>query len=71
MAERQDGIENAPGKAAGGGESEGGAYPNPHEGEGKKTGGFFGHGGQTDIDYSGTGAGDDDVGNVNAVTGKE
>ena len=70
MAERQDGIEDAPGKTAGGGESAGGAYPNPQSGK-RPGGGFLGHGGQTDIDYSGTGAGDDDVGNDNAVTGKE
>lgn len=70
MAERQDGIEDAPGKTAGGGESAGGAYPNPQSGK-QPGGGFLGHGGQTDIDYSGTGAGDDDVGNDNAVTGKE
>ena len=70
MAERDDGVENAPGKQAGG-ESEGGAYANPHTGHGEDQGGFFGHGGQSRIDYSGTGdAGDKDVGNVNAVTGK-
>ena len=70
MAERQDGIEDAPGKTTGGGESSGGAYPNPQKGK-KPGGGFAGHGGQTDIDYSGTGADDKDVGNANAVTGKE
>ena len=74
MAEHDDGVENAPGKMAGGGESAGGAYPNPHTGHGKDMGGFMGHGGQSEMDYSGTGegAGDDDkdVGNVNAVTGK-
>ena len=74
MAEEQDGVENAPGKEAGGGESSGGAYPNRHTGKKPAGGGFMGHGGQTRIDYSGTGAGsgDDDaeVGNVNAVTGK-
>ncbi len=74
MAEREDGVENAPGKVAGGGESAGGAYPNPFSGHGEDQGGFLGHGGQSKMDYSGTGegAGDDDtaVGNVNAVTGK-
>ncbi|WP_425230771.1 hypothetical protein [Sphingomonas sp.] len=69
MAEQQDGVENAPGKTAGG-ESEGGAYPNPHTGHGKDQGGFMGHGGQSQIDYSGTGEDDAAVGNVNAVTGK-
>ena len=71
MAEHDDAVEDAPGKTAGGGESDGGAYPNPHTGKKPKGGGFMGHGGQTEIDYSGTGAGDDDVGNENAVTGKE
>jgi len=33
----------------GGGESGGGAYPNPHAGKEPKDG-FLGHGGQTDID---------------------
>jgi hypothetical protein len=33
----------------GGGESGGGAYPNPHSGKAPKSG-FLGHGGQTDID---------------------
>jgi hypothetical protein len=57
-----------------GGESNGGAYPNPHtgkEGAGERSG-FMGHGGQTEIAYSGTGQGghddDKDVGNDNAVT---
>jgi hypothetical protein len=56
-------------KSEGGGESSGGAYPNPHTGKAPK-GGFLGHGGQTEIAYSGTGQGghdDDPVGNVNAV----
>ncbi len=70
MAERTDGVEDAASKAAGGGESAGGAYPNPHTGKKPEGGGFMGHGGQTGIDYSGTGAGDDAVGNENAVTGK-
>ena len=69
MADEQDGVEDAPGKTAGGGESEGGAYPNPHKGQTRKTGGFFGHGGQTDIAYSGTGGVDDpEAGNAKAVT---
>jgi len=33
----------------GGGESGGGAYPNPHTGKAPKNG-FLGHGGQTEID---------------------
>ncbi len=53
-----------------GGESGGGAYPNPHTGKTPEGGGFMGHGGQTHIDYSGTGTDDDEVGNANAVTGK-
>ena len=75
MAEHDDGVENAPGKTGAGGESDGGTYPNPHTGKKPEGGGFMGHGGQTRIDYSGTGEGsgdqDEDVGNANAVTGKE
>ncbi len=55
------------------GESQGGAYPNPHTGkngspEGPDT--FMGHGGQTDIDYHGSGQlGDEKTGdNPNAPT---
>ena len=39
--------------AAGGGDSGGGAYPNPHTGKEGKGGGFMSHGGQTDIAYHG------------------
>ncbi|HEX8443352.1 MAG TPA: hypothetical protein VF631_06875 [Allosphingosinicella sp.] len=39
--------------AAGGGDSGGGAYPNPHTGKKPEGGGFMGHGGQTDIAYHG------------------
>ena len=67
MADKQDGVNDTPGKTAGGGESEGGAYPNPHEEQAKKTGGFFGHGGQTEIDYSGPEM-EGSEGNENAVT---
>ncbi|WP_426261388.1 hypothetical protein [Sphingomonas sp. DC1100-1] len=68
-----DGVEAPGGKSAS--ESNGGAYPNPHTGKDAKNrddvgGGFLGHGGQSGMDYSGTGDGDtdDDVGNANAVT---
>ena len=66
-----DGVTNPSGKDAS--ESSGGAYPNPHTGKGKQEdvgGGFMGHGGQSHVDYSGTGDGDTDgeVGNENAVT---
>ena len=37
----------------GGGDSGGGAYPNPHTGKEGKGGGFMSHGGQTDIAYHG------------------
>jgi len=46
-------------KSEGAGESQGGAYPNPHDGkDGKKDkgsglGGFLGHGGQSDNEYEG------------------
>jgi hypothetical protein len=49
----------------GGGDSGGGAYPNPHtgkEGEGGREG-YMGHGGQTEMPYHGSGQlGDQDVG---------
>lgn len=52
---------------SGGGESAGGAYPNPHTGA-KAKGGFMGHGGQSEMAYHGTGRlGDRKVGdNPNA-----
>lgn len=52
----------------GGGDSGGGAYPNPHSGKNAKGGGFPDHGGQTDIDYHGAGRlGDEETGdNANA-----
>lgn len=66
-----DGV-NVTHDKTGGSESSGGHYPNSHDHQKEKTGGFFGHGGQTEIAYSGTGQGghDDDpeVGNANAVT---
>ncbi len=38
----------------GGGDSGGGAYPNPHTGKsGGEAEGFMGHGGQTHMDYEG------------------
>ena len=46
-------------KFSGAGESQGGAYPNPHDGKAKKKkseggiGGFLGHGGQSDNAYEG------------------
>ena len=66
-----DGVTNPSGKSDS--ESSGGAYPNPHTGKGKQDdvgGGFMGHGGQSHVEYSGTGdeGTDDEVGNENAVT---
>ncbi|HEX8554407.1 MAG TPA: hypothetical protein VF695_06845 [Sphingomonas sp.] len=63
-----DGVEETHGKS-GGSESQGGAYPNPHTGkDGGDQSGFMGHGGQTGMEYSGTGAtGDPDAENENAV----
>ena len=48
----------------GGGDSGGGAYPNPHSGkEGGGREGYMGHGGQTEVPYHGTGQlGEQDVG---------
>ena len=46
-----------------GGESQGGAYPNPHEGKSPRKEGFMGSGGQTEMPYHGTGQlGEDKVG---------
>jgi hypothetical protein len=73
VAEDKDGVgqERVNSRNAGG-ESGGGAYPNPHTGKEKKQSGFFGHGGQTEIDYSGTGGGEGDTGNnVNGATGSK
>jgi len=73
-----DGVSGSPGGNTdrtidgrkGGGESEGGAYPNPHSGKKPEGGGFMGHGGQTEMDYHGGGqAGDDGQSAPNAVTG--
>lgn len=52
----------------GGGDSGGGAYPNPHRGkEGGKTGGLMGHGGQSEMEYHGHGQlGEQDVEGENA-----
>jgi len=67
-----DPVADAAGKGAGGGESGGGAYPNPQTGKEGDESGFMGHGGQTHLSYSGTGDSDteDEVGNANAVTGE-
>jgi len=53
-----DGVSGAPSGGethgrVGGGESSGGAYPNPHTGKEPADHGFMGHGGQTEIDYYG------------------
>lgn len=52
----------------GGGDSGGGAYPNPHRGKDGTRGGFMDHGGQTEMPYHGTGQlGDKKIGeNPNA-----
>ncbi len=61
-----DGVQDAPAKQ-GGGESGGGAYPNPQTGKTPENDGFMGHGGQTDIDYSGPGGKGQAGDNANAV----
>ena len=52
----------------GGGDSAGGAYPNPHSGKEGSNDGFMGHGGQTGMGYHGKGQlGDETVeGNENS-----
>ncbi|HEX8526749.1 hypothetical protein [Allosphingosinicella sp.] len=64
MAEKKDKM----GGRSGGGDSGGGAYPNPHSGKDGKRGGFMDHGGQTGMAYHGAGRlGEDEVGeNANA-----
>ena len=53
---------------SGGGDSGGGAYPNPHTGKEGSRGGFMDHGGQTEMPYHGVGQlGEDKLGgNENA-----
>jgi hypothetical protein len=68
---RQDGTN----EAIGTGQSDGGAYPNPHTGKDRKAqAGFMSHGGQSDIGYHGTGQlGDEAVNgedNDNSATSK-
>lgn len=57
---------------SGGGDSGGGAYPNPHTGKEGDRGGFMDHGGQTEMPYHGAGQlGEDKVGgNANAPARK-
>jgi hypothetical protein len=68
-----DGVSDAPGDGnihgrSAGGESGGGAYPNPHTGKKPTSGGFLSHGGQTEIGYHGGGqAGSDGTSNANAA----
>ena len=51
---------------ASGGESQGGDYPNANDGKKPKQGGLFGHGGQTEMGYHGSGQlGDQEVGDGN------
>lgn len=59
---------------SGGGDSGGGAYPNPHTGkDGGDSEGYMGHGGQTDTPYHGPGQlGEKDLGpSPNAPTEKD
>ena len=57
---------------SGGGDSGGGAYPDPHTGKEGDAGGFMGHGGQTEMPYHGHGQLGGDVvgGNANAPAQK-
>lgn len=55
-----------------GGESGGGAYPNPHTGKTPTDSGAMGHGGQTDIAYHGGGQSGENGGSApNGVTGSD
>jgi hypothetical protein len=55
-----------------GGDSQGGAYPNPHTGKKPEGGGFMGHGGQSEMAYHGSGQlGEETLeGNENAPAAK-
>jgi hypothetical protein len=70
-----DGVNRAEaGGRTGGGESGGGAYRHDEtSSDGGESAGFFGHGGQSRIDYHGSGkpddAGDHDADDANAATG--
>lgn len=70
---KPDGVSGAPdgGNIHGrsdGGESGGGAYPNPHTGKKPQSGGFLSHGGQSEIGYHGGGqAGNDGAANANSA----
>ena len=57
---------------SGGGDSGGGAYPNPHTGKEGDRGGFMGHGGQTEMPYHGSSQLGEDVlaDNPNAPAGR-
>lgn len=58
---KPEGVTN-PGGREEGGESGGGSYPNPHRGKDgdSSASGFMGHGGQTTIDYHGSGQASND-----------
>ena len=58
------------GGQTGAGQSGGGAYPNPNTGKKSHTDGPFGHGGQSEIAYHGTGqlGATKTGGNANSVT---
>lgn len=57
---------------SGGGDSGGGAYPNPHTGKKPKNGGFMGHGGQTEMPYHGSGQlGEQETGGNDNAPAKE
>jgi hypothetical protein len=73
-----DGVSDVPGGAdnreihgrSTGGESGGGAYPNPQTGKTDTNTGFMGHGGQTDMAYHGGGQAGEEGGSAgNGVTG--
>ena len=55
MTEKTKAQDANMGGREGGGDSGGGAYPNPHTGKTAKNEGFMAHGGQTGMGYHGSG----------------
>lgn len=70
--EREPGNKNGFNGRQGGGDSGGGAYPNPHTGKKPRKDGFMGTGGQSGMSYHGEGQlGDEEVGDNDNAPAKK